>query len=246
METVTLADELVLFGYARKSGKLIGLERQLDLGVAAALLIELTLAGQITIGKKRRLRFDAKKTGVSIIDTVVEVWQGSESTALWKFVRDFADKVGHAEVRDRLVAAGLLHERGHRILGVFASPRFPSGQDQEAEFHARQRIEEALASGEAKDLRTALLCRLLGAVELEAAVLPARSLARRQSLRDRLLIMSFAGEDAVEPDQLKTAAEVLRELQRVVGVFHSDLVTDPGLRAGQPDDALEDAAERPG
>src|SRR3954453_22629157 len=71
MGSVALAEELLLLAYDDDSGRATGSTIGLDLGMAAAVLIELALAGKVVYVDRTIMVRDAPPTGVSIIDEVL-------------------------------------------------------------------------------------------------------------------------------------------------------------------------------
>ena len=71
MGSVVLAEELLLLAYDDESGKATGSQIGLDLGMAAAVLVELALAGRVAYVDGTILVRDATPTGNEILDGVL-------------------------------------------------------------------------------------------------------------------------------------------------------------------------------
>jgi hypothetical protein len=71
MSSVALAEELLLLAYDNESGKAIGSRIGLDLGMAAAVLVDLALAGRIAYSDGTIIVINDKPTGEPIADDVL-------------------------------------------------------------------------------------------------------------------------------------------------------------------------------
>ena len=68
MGSVALAEELLLLAYDDESGKPVGSQIGLDLGMAAAVLVELALASKIAYSQGTLVVLNATPTGEPITD----------------------------------------------------------------------------------------------------------------------------------------------------------------------------------
>jgi hypothetical protein len=166
MSSVALAEELLLLALDDETGKASGSRIGLDLGMAAAVLVELALAGRIVYVDRTIMVRDAKPTGVAIIDEVLArlVVESPNTPASWvqrlrHGLRDraLADLCGRGVVRDvdETTMAGFVHLH-----------RYPT-VDPTVEADIRARLNRALTSADMPDERTAALATLVAAARME-------------------------------------------------------------------------------
>jgi hypothetical protein len=166
MGSVALAEELLLLAYDDESGKATGSHIGLDLGMAAAVLIELALAGRVMYLDRTISVRDATPTGVAIIDEVLARLAAElpQTPASW------LQRLRHG-LRDRvladLCARGVVRDVDETTMGGFVHiHRYPT-VDPTVEAEIRARLQTALASTEMPDERTAALATLVAATRME-------------------------------------------------------------------------------
>jgi hypothetical protein len=168
MGSVALAEELLLLAYDDESGKATGSQIGLDLGMAAAVLIELALAGRVVYFDRTIVVRDATPTGVSIIDEVLArvAADTPHTPASW------LQRLRHG-LRDRvladLCARGVVRDVDETTLGFIHLHRYPT-VDATVEAEIRARLHRALTTDDMPDERTAALATLVAAVRMEPAL----------------------------------------------------------------------------
>lgn len=180
-----LAEELLLLALDDRTGR-VGV-REIDKGLAGAVLLELALLGRVRVAEKRenvragRLVLQpGPPPGHPVLDAGLATLEDREGRrpervigALGKDLRD--------RLADGLVAAGVLRRERHRVLGLFPTRRLHA-QDGTHEAAVRERIQAALR-GATPDERTAALIALLSALKAVTTVfeVPDKRAARRRA-----------------------------------------------------------------
>jgi hypothetical protein len=166
MSSVALAEELLLLALDDETGKATGSRIGLDLGMAAAVLVELALAGRIVYVDRTIMVRDATPTGVSLIDEVLArvAAEPSNTPASW------LQRLRHG-LRDRaladLCARGVVRDVDETTMAGFVHlHRYPT-VDPTVEADIRARLNRALTSDEMPDERTAALATLVAAARME-------------------------------------------------------------------------------
>ncbi|WP_173040083.1 GOLPH3/VPS74 family protein [Phytohabitans flavus] len=166
MSSVALAEELLLLAYDNESGKAIGSRIGLDLGMAAAILVELALAGRIAYSDGTIIVTDAKPTGEPIADDVlVRIAADTPHTpASW------VQRLRHglrARVLADLCTRGVICDVDETAMdGYVHLHRYPT-IDASVEREVRERLSKALTGEEVPAERTAALATLVSAVRME-------------------------------------------------------------------------------
>jgi hypothetical protein len=168
MTTVALPEELLLLAYDDVSGKAVGSRIGLDLGMAAAVLVELALAGKVAYSDGMIMVTDATPVGEPIADDVLRriAADAPHSPASW------VQRLRHG-LRDRVLAdlcsRGVIRDVDETALGFIHVHRYPT-VDGSVEVDIRARLTKALGGGEPPDERTAALATLVAAVRMEPAL----------------------------------------------------------------------------
>ena len=168
MGSVVLAEELLLLAYDDESGKATGSQIGLDLGMAAAVLVELALAGRVAYVDGAIMVRDATPTGDSILDEVLArvAADTPHTPASW------VQRLRYG-LRDRVLAdlctRGVIRDVDETMQGFIHLHRYPT-VDATVETEVRERLGRALAGDEVPDERTAALATLVAAVRMEPAL----------------------------------------------------------------------------
>ncbi|MGN9807915.1 GOLPH3/VPS74 family protein [Micromonospora sp. BQ11] len=168
MTGVALAEELLLLAYDDETGKATMPRISLDLGMAAAVLVELALAGRIAYADGSLAAIDPTPVGEPILDAVLAriVDDTPHSPSSW------VQRLRHG-LRDRilgdLVGRGLVRDVEETELGFIVVHRYPAA-DLSVEQDSRRRLGEALADGQLPDERTAALATLVAVLRMEPAL----------------------------------------------------------------------------
>jgi len=185
VDTLIAEDLLLLLLDDEKGTMTSSYERPL---LGGALLVELSLAGQVEVEHTRILRTArARATGHGgtpvdplLADALSVVAEKSRSA------QQLVDKLGKGlrpALLDRLVARGLIERRRSKVLGLFPRTTWPAA-DARHEAEVRQRLQASLVDGREPDPRTAALAALLAAVDrahkvVERGEVPAKTVKKR-------------------------------------------------------------------
>ncbi|MEV1145141.1 GPP34 family phosphoprotein [Micromonospora sp. NPDC049799] len=165
MTGVALAEELLLLAYDDETGKATMPRISLDLGMAAAVLVELALAGRIAYADGSLAAVDPTPVGEPILDAVLAriADDTPHSPSSW------VQRLRHG-LRDRilgdLVARGVVRDVEETEMGFIVVHRYPAA-DPSVEEDSRRRLGEALADGQLPDERTAALATLVAVLRME-------------------------------------------------------------------------------
>ncbi|MFB9235165.1 GPP34 family phosphoprotein [Plantactinospora siamensis] len=166
MTAVALAEELLLLAYDDKSGKALGSRIGLDLGMAAAVLVDLALANRITFADGAIVVTDPTPTGEPIADEVL----GRVAADTPHTPASWVQRLRHG-LRDRVLAdlcgQGVMQDVDETAMEGFVHVhRYPS-VDPSVEAAIRGRLAAALTGAETPDERTAALAALVAAIRME-------------------------------------------------------------------------------
>ncbi|MGW0506944.1 MULTISPECIES: GOLPH3/VPS74 family protein [Micromonospora] len=197
MTGVPLAEELLLLAYDDESGKATMPRISLDLGMAAAVLIELALAGRIAYAEGALTVVDATPTGEPVTDDVLAriAADTPHSPSSW------VQRLRHG-LRDKvlgdLCAHGVVRDVDETELGFIHVHRYPV-LDPSVEAETRERLAAAL-TGEAPDERTAALATLVAVLRMESAlgVTGEDATEARRRLEEIASGAGFSGEVGLE------------------------------------------------
>ncbi|MER7002030.1 GPP34 family phosphoprotein [Dactylosporangium sp. NPDC000555] len=168
MGSIALAEELLLLAYDDESGKATGSHIGLDLGMAAAVLVELALAGRIVYVNGTIVATEPSPIGEPIADEVLARLAADtpHSPASW------VQRLRHG-LRDRVLAdlcdRGVIRDVDETTMGVIHVHRYPT-VDPAVEAEVRARLSQALVGDEVPDERTAALATLVAAARMAPAL----------------------------------------------------------------------------
>jgi hypothetical protein len=166
MGSVALAEELLLLAYDDESGRATGSQIGLDLGMAAAVLVELALAGRIVYVDRMIMVRDATPTGVSIIDEVLARVAADTPHTPQSWLQRLRYGLRDRALAD-LCARGVVRDVDETTMAGFVHlHRYPT-VDPTVEAEIRARLNQALRSHDMPDERTAALATLVAAVRME-------------------------------------------------------------------------------
>ncbi|MDG4807841.1 GPP34 family phosphoprotein [Micromonospora sp. WMMD1120] len=168
MTGVALAEELLLLAYDDTTGKATMPRISLDLGMAAAVLVELALAGRIAYADGSLTVVDPTPTGEPFTDDVLKriAADTPHSPASW------VQRLRHGlrdRILDDLCRQGVVRDVDETELGFIHVHRYPV-VDASVEAETRQRLAEALSGAAAPDERTAALATLVVVLRMETAL----------------------------------------------------------------------------
>ena len=178
MTGVALAEELLLLAYDDTTGKATMPRISLDLGMAAAVLVELALAGRIAFADGSLTVIDPTPTGEPFSDEVL----GRIAADTPHTPASWVQRLRHG-LRDRILAdlcrQGVVRDVDETELGFIHVHRYPV-VDTSVEAETRQRLAEALTGAAAPDERTAALATLVVVLRMESALRRERRGRRRR------------------------------------------------------------------
>ena len=169
MTTIPLAEELLLLAYDDLTGKATGSRIGLDLGMAAAVLVDLALAGRIAYVDGYLKVVDPSPVGDPIADAVLARAAEDQPHTPAQWLQRLRHRL-RTRVLEDLVARGVVRDVDETQLGVIHVHRYPT-TDPAYEAEIRRRLAEALIDGAIPDERTAALATLLTACRMEPALL---------------------------------------------------------------------------
>ncbi|MET8263319.1 GOLPH3/VPS74 family protein [Micromonospora arida] len=222
MTGVALAEELLLLAYDDTTGKATMPRISLDLGMAAAVLVELALAGRIAYADGSLTVVDPTPTGEPFSDDVLGRIAGDtpHTPASW------VQRLRHG-LRDRILAdlcrQGVVRDVDETELGFIHVHRYPV-VDTSVEAETRQRLAEALTGAAAPDERTAALATLVVVLRMESALGVSGEAAAdaRRRLTEIATGAGFSGEvstdnSVVRPSVGLVVAALARAVDQALG-----------------------------
>lgn len=222
MTSISLAEELLLLAYDDETGKATGSRIGLDLGMAAAVLIDLALAGRVAYADGSLIVTNPAPTGDPIADDVLARVAADTPHTPPQWVQRLRHKLRDRVLAD-LVARGIVRDVDETALGVIHVHRYPT-IDPKPEADARERLTGALTGQRPPDERTAALATLLVAVRMEPALdLAGQDAAEaHQRLEEIARLAGFAGgvsmeDSTVRPSVGLVIATLTRAIQSALG-----------------------------
>ncbi|GLY99228.1 GPP34 family phosphoprotein [Actinoplanes sp. NBRC 103695] len=175
---MNLAEELALIGY-HDDGRPATDGLHLDNGLGGAVLLELALFEKVDVDDNRVVVRDPAPTGNAVLDAALDRIARDKPRKPKYWVSKFS-KGTREQVMAGLVAQGVVREEKGKVLLLFPRTRYPAahGAEPVAETEARQRVRAAVAGNGQVEPRTAALCALLAATDLDKKVFA--DLERRQ------------------------------------------------------------------
>ncbi|MEU3725530.1 GPP34 family phosphoprotein [Streptomyces sp. NPDC031705] len=170
---VTLAEEIVLLSLDDESGS--AQQRQAaGWAVAGGILLELVLAGRVSVTGERLEVTDTTPTGEPLLDgraALMATWlrgRGRRRATDW-LAHDQPKAVSAAV--EVLCRRGVVAEEKRKVLGMFPVRRYPEA-DGTVERELRDRLRAVVLDGAEPDTRTAGLIALIHAAKLHALAFP--------------------------------------------------------------------------
>ncbi|WP_329389184.1 GPP34 family phosphoprotein [Streptomyces sp. NBC_01351] len=170
---VNLAEEIMLLSLDDESGS--AKQRQAAAwAVAGGILLELVLAGRVSVTGKFLALTDTTPTGDELLDgrtALIESWmrgRAKRRVTEW-LTRDQSKAV--AATLQSLCARGVVVEEKHKALGVFPVRRYPEA-DGAVERELRERLRSVVMDGAEPDARTAGLVALIHSAKLHRLAFP--------------------------------------------------------------------------
>ncbi len=168
---VTLAEELFLLAHDSSSGKAKIGSTELDLGLAGALLLELSLAERVGVEDGRVRVIDPGPLGDSLLDAALaKIANEPRPRRPQSWVTRLKGGIRDA-VCDRLVEAGVLGLTRHKAAGIFAVRRVPEA-DGTVKREVMARLHDVVVQGASPQPRTAALVSLTLACGMPGKLFP--------------------------------------------------------------------------
>ncbi|MFK4597639.1 GOLPH3/VPS74 family protein [Streptomyces pristinaespiralis] len=171
---VTLGEEIMLLSLDDESGA--AKDRQsAGWAVAGGILLDLVMAGRVSVDDGRVRVTDQAPTGVALLDGRLEqlaAWAGRRSRP--PKVTDWLTKDHSKAVTatiESLRERGLVAQEQHKVLGLFPVKRYPEAGGA-AERELRERLAAVVLEGGAPDDRTAGLVALIHSAKLHRLAFP--------------------------------------------------------------------------
>jgi hypothetical protein len=198
MSTIPLAEELLLLAYDDQTGKATGSRIGLDLGMSAAVLVDLALAGRIAYVDGYLKVVDPSPIGDPIADAVLARAAEDEPHTPSQWLQRLRHRL-RIRVLEDLVSRGVIRDVDDTQMGVIHLHRYPT-TDPQYEAEIRRRLAEALMTETICDERTAALATLLSACRMEPALrLPSDESARaHQRIEEIAAGAGFSGSANLE------------------------------------------------
>jgi Golgi phosphoprotein 3 GPP34 len=217
MTSIALAEELLLLAYDDQTGKATGSRIGLDLGMSAAVLVDLALAGRIAYVNGYLTVIDPSPIGDPIADTVLAKAAQDDPHTPAEWLQRLRHRL-RIRVLEELVARGVVRDIDETQLEFIHVHRYPSA-DPEYEAAIRRRLAEAVTSEEIPDERTAALATLLTACRMEPALrLPPEETAKaHRRLQEIASGAGFSGGASLEDSIVRpSVALVVATLSRAI------------------------------
>lgn len=178
-----IASDLLLLLTDDRTGKLRVPSSQLDVALGGALLLELAIAGRVTVGGDARLTvLDTSTTADPVLDDALSELSARREDNPKAVVRMLGKDL-RPRLTTRLAAEGILREERGRILGLVPTSRWPS-TDSAHEDSVRALLAAALREGSTSDVHVAALVSLLHALKAVGKVVaPAELGLTKQELK---------------------------------------------------------------
>ncbi|MFI1285006.1 GPP34 family phosphoprotein [Streptomyces sp. NPDC020858] len=170
---VTLAEEIMLLSLDDESGS--AKQRQAaGWAVAGGILLDLVLAGRVSVTGKRLELVDTAPTGDALLDgriALIESWMAGRAkrpVTAW-LTKDQSKAV--AAALESLCRRGVVMEEQHKALGLFPIRRYPEA-DGAVERELRERLRAVVLDGVEPDTRTSGLIALIHSAKLHRLAFP--------------------------------------------------------------------------
>jgi hypothetical protein len=218
MTSISLAEELLLLAYDDQSGKATGSRIGLDLGMAAAVLVDLALKGRVAYVDGFLKVIDEKPTGDPIADAVLERAAADEPHTPAQWLQRLRHRL-RTRVLEDLIARGVVRDVDETQMEFIHVHRYPT-TDPAFEAEIRRRLAEALVGSDGLcDERTAALATLLVSCRMEPALrLPPEETFRAHARLEEIASSAgFAGSANLEDSIVRpSVALVVATLGRAI------------------------------
>jgi hypothetical protein len=213
----TLADELVLLAYRGDTGRSTVSQIALDLGLAAAILLELVLRGRITVDGGV-LVADPADTGEPVLDEMLSRIRADVPRSAASWVQRLRHNLREL-VLSGLVQRGVVRDQPEAALDHIPLHRYPT-VDSTLQQRARARLLDVIVRRAVPDERTAALATLVAHVRMTPTLGLTGGAVADAHRRLEEVAAGFTGEEnvavALDPAVRPSVAVVVDALNRAV------------------------------
>jgi Golgi phosphoprotein 3 (GPP34) len=217
MTSVALADELLLLAYDDETGRSTVPHIALDLGMAAAVLVDLVLHGRVEVTNRTVRTINPSPTGHDTADKILARIAGEEPMSVASWLQRLRHRLRESLLAS-LVSRGIVRDQDETAWDFIHLHRYPM-VDPTAERDTRARLAEALTGNSVPDERTAALATLVAAVRMEPTLgLSGDDVAEAHKRLEEIAGgAGFAAGTILEESTVRpSVAFVIGELQRAV------------------------------
>lgn len=211
-----LTEELALLAYRDDTGR--NQIQHIELGLAGAILLDLTVAERIDLQEKRVVVTDPKPVGHPLLDPVLARMAADKPRRPRSWIEKLRGRA-RQNVLASLVDQSILTHDADKVLGVIPFNRYrPANPAVEADIRAR--LEYAIDMGQAQDDRTAALGGLVYALKMEKVTFPNHN--RREARRALKTISegswaATAAKKAIQATQAAINAAIVASASSAAG-----------------------------
>jgi hypothetical protein len=209
-----IAEDLLLLATDDVTGKSTVSSVQLEPALAGAVLMELVVAGRVTIeGEGRHAMVvitDRTPLGDPVLDaalqSLIDKAPLKPGTAIHRLAKGLRDRLN-----SQLEEHGLLRRESGKVLGVFPTTRWPA-QDSGYEAEVRSHVVGVLRDGLEPDARAALIITVLTAADLLTTVVDKGDLKAAKARGTQIGEGNWAGDSVrkvIQETQAALAAAVM-------------------------------------
>ncbi|WCD84390.1 hypothetical protein KPP03845_100713 [Streptomyces xanthophaeus] len=170
---ITLAEEIMLLSLDDESGS-VQQRQAAGWAVSGGFLLELVLAGRVSVRGKYLELVDRTPTGDAILDSrmaLIETWmRGRTKRRVTEWLTKDQSKAVAAAL-ESLCRRGVVVEETRKALGVFPMRRYPEAEGA-VERELRERLGAVVLDGAEPDTRTAGLIALIHSAKLHRLAFP--------------------------------------------------------------------------
>ncbi|MFC0864240.1 GPP34 family phosphoprotein [Sphaerimonospora cavernae] len=168
MNRLPLHQELYLIAHD-DDGKALIQQPSLRLGLAGAVLLDLTLSGRLSVTQGQLAVYDRTPIGDTVADSLIPAIlndRANRDLKIW--IKQIAEDI-YDRTCGSLIAAGVLTKVNKRRLGMLAQTRYQP-VNTTAAVRARAGVRAAADRREEPDAHCAALCGLVGVLHLESVL----------------------------------------------------------------------------
>ncbi len=216
-----IAEDVLLLATDDVTGKITVSSMQLDPALAGAVLMELVVAGRVTLeGEGRHAKVvvtDETPLDDPVLDVAVQsliektpLKPGNAINLLVKGLRE--------RLNARLEERGLLRRESAKVLGLFPTTRWPA-QDSGYEAEVRGQVVGVLRDGQEPDARAALIISVLTGADLLSTVVDRGNLKAAKAIGKEISAGNWASDGVrkvIQEAQAALAAAVMVSTTAVV------------------------------